>query len=82
MSPKQLVPGSHILGGILLLTRKDEVVQLTEHTPALLSSLSVAEKRFFSLKDSLSSLLGSVEEWYGGAMPKDDISIVAVEITR
>ena len=61
---------------------KDEAVQLTGHTPAQQGSLSVAENGFLSLNDSLSSLLGSVEEWRGGAMLKDDISIVALEITR
>ena len=61
---------------------KDEAVELTGHTPAPQSSLSAVDRRFLSLEDSLASVSGSVEEWCGGAMLKDDISIVALEITR
>ena len=61
---------------------KNEAVQLTGHTPVPQSSLSAADRRFLSLEDSLTSVSGSVEEWCGGAMLKDDISIVALEITR
>ena len=43
---------------------------------------AIGQSRAKPLQESLSSLLSSVEEWRGGTGLEDDISILAVEMTR
>ena len=49
------------------------------HTSRLLASL--ASTREATLSESLSALWRSIEEWRGGSVLHDDVSLVAVEIT-
>ena len=61
----------------------DEVVQVRERTPAPLPEKSFeGGSKLPSLKESLSCLLGSVEEWCGNTRLEDDVSVLAVKIVE